>query len=280
MKKIIENTIKKFINENIEFNEAKIEISQLVEHVFGFTKKDIMLNPSLKASGDKLNQFNSLVKKRLKQKMPVQYLINKANFMGEWFYVDENVLIPRPETEILVETVLKYADKASKIIDIGSGSGCIAIMLAKNADFIVTASDISEKALETAAFNANKLGIKERIKFIRSDLFKNIEEEEKFDVIVSNPPYISPEEKENLQPEVVLHEPHTALFAEDKEGVSFYEKLAQQAVSRLNPGGFIAVEVGFSQADKVKDIFMKNRFKDISLIQDFSGIQRVVIAWI
>ncbi len=278
IQEIFQNTVKKFVEENIDPAEAKIEVSILVENVFNLTNRDLILNPSLEASDDKLKKFIFLVKKRLDERIPVQYLINKTWFMGEEFYVDENVLIPRPETEILVEEVLKLIGEKAQIIDIGTGSGCIAVMLAKKLPSAkITASDISEKALNVAKFNAEKLGVKNKIEFIRSDIFENIDKNEKFDIIVSNPPYISKKEKEALQIEVSGHEPHIALFVEDEAGVSFYEKLVKQAEQRLNLGGFLAVETGFSQAVLVKEIFTRNGFENIQVIKDLSDIERVVL---
>lgn len=278
-KKYIKSLKNKVISEltqnNISINEARIETELLIEHVFCVKNKDLIINPDIEIPENKLKEFNSLIKKRLEEKIPVQYLINKAYFMGEEFYVDKNVLIPRSETEILVEEVVGCAMRTNsslKIIDIGTGSGCIAIMLAKklpNAE--ITASDISENAIKVAKFNAKNL----KIKFVISDIFQNIEE--KFDIIVSNPPYISIKEKENLQIEVKKHEPPLALFVDDEKGVSFYEKLAHQATYHLNKPGFLAVEIGFSQAETVKSIFEKAGFKHIKIVKDLSGIERVVI---
>ena len=270
-----QEALQKLINAGIEPNEASIEVDLLLEKVFGFTKKDILLARELNFDSSK---FNSLLEKRINEKIPVQYLISSAYFMGEEFYVDENVLIPRPETEILVEEVIRHSERSEeskKIIDIGTGSGCIAIMLAKklpNAE--ITAADISEKALNVAKFNAEKLGVSHRINFIVSDIFQNIDE--KFDIIVSNPPYIPLKEKENLQIEVQKHEPPLALFVNDEQGISFYEKLAHQTTQHLTKPGLLAVEIGFSQEKPIKDIFIRSGFKNIEIIKDMSGIERVV----
>ncbi|OGH99945.1 MAG: hypothetical protein A2039_08915 [Candidatus Melainabacteria bacterium GWA2_34_9] len=151
-------------------------------------------------------------------------------------------------------------------------------MIAKNLEAAsIFASDISEKALKIAELNAKKLGVKDKITFINSDIFENIDDNENFDVIVSNPPYISILEKQNLQSEVVLHEPHLALFAEDNKGIFFYEKLAFQAKDRLNKNGYLAVEIGIYQADDVVKIFENAHFKEIQIIKDFNNIERVVI---
>ncbi len=270
--------IKELEKNNIFLNEARIEVELLMEHVFGLKPKDLLLNPEIKIPQKKEQKFTDLIKKRIEKNMPVQYLTNKAYFMNEVFYVDENVLIPRPETEILVEEVLKRADKNLKIIDIGTGSGCIAIMLAKNlpnADF--TASDISRNALKIAKYNAEKSGTAEKIRFIQSNIFKNFRQDEKFDIIVSNPPYIAIKEKQTLQPEVHKHEPGLALFTDDEDGLSFYKELTGQSFSMLNTGGILAVEVGFSQSEAVSNILKSNNYADIEIIKDLSGVKRVVI---
>ncbi len=277
LKDIKKAAIQELTGSNICLNEARVETLLLIEHVFGLKNKDLLLNPDIEVPENKVKKFNMFIKKRLRKKIPVQYLINTAYFMSEAFYVDKNVLIPRPETEILVEEVIKRARKDSKIIDIGTGSGCIAIMLAKKLpQSEITASDISQNALKIAKINAEKLGVAEKINFIRSDIFKNIDKTEKFDIIVSNPPYIPSGEKESLQAEVLGHEPPLALFVGDKEGISFYKELAQQAASRLNPKGMLAVEVGFAQAGALRKIFELNGFEHIEIIKDMSGIERVV----
>ncbi len=278
LEKIFNKTVDKFIQNGILLNEARCEVYLLIEEVFGQTKKDLFINPSKSFSEDEIEKFNRLVSMRINEKIPVQYLINKAYFMSQAFYVDENVLIPRPETELLVEEVLKLPGEKTKIIDIGTGSGCIAIMLAKKLpEADVFASDISENALKIAKINVEKLGVNNRIKFINSNIFEKIDPSEKFDIIVSNPPYISIQEKENLQIEVSGHEPEVALFVEDKTGVSFYEKLAAQSFERLNTGGIIAVEIGIYQSESVQKIFEKNGFANIKVIKDLLGIDRVII---
>lgn len=278
-KELKENTIFK-LQEciNISLQEATIETEILLNHVFNVTKKDLILYPEMTLPENKLEAFNSLVKRRIKEKIPLQYLTNKAYFMGEEFYVDENVLIPRPETEILVEEVLKSINETNlKILDIGTGSGCIACMLAKNINEAeVFACDISEKALEVAKFNAKKLEVLNKIKFILSDIFENIDKNLKFDVIVSNPPYISINKKSELQPEVALHEPKQALFVSDEKGISFYERLVFEARSRLAENGILAVEIGINQSFDVAEIFKSNGFKEIDIIKDYAGIDRIV----
>ena len=300
LQKLKQKTILKLKENCISSGEATAETEILLNFIFGVTKKDIILTPEKILEADKLESFNSLIDKRIKEKIPVQYLTNKAFFMGEEFYVDKNVLIPRPETEILVEEVLHHCERSEaiqgtntvkwiassqaprndeiKILDIGTGSGAIACILAKNLKLAdIFASDISQKALAIAEFNAEKLGIKDKITFINSDIFKNIDSKEKFDVIISNPPYIPIQEKQNLQPEVVLHEPHLALFAEDEKGISFYEKLAFQAKNRLTENGYLAVEIGIYQSADVVKIFNSAGYKEIKVITDFNKIARVIL---
>lgn len=285
------DTIIKLINAGIEQNEAQIETDILILHIFGLSKIDIFTDPDKKISKELLNKLNFNLKRRIEEKIPVQYLINKAIFMGREFYVNENVLIPRPETEILVKEVLKLIGQKQNpnIIDIGTGSGCIACMLAilssncnceesigRCGNPKITASDVSTKALETAKRNARNLGILEKINFIHSDIFANVDQN--FDIIVSNPPYIPAQEKESLQKEVSKHEPNLALFAKDEKGVSFYEELIKQSSSKLNPDGHLALEIGINQSQYIVDILLKNNFSDIKIIKDFADIDRIIIA--
>lgn len=280
LKNVRQNAVSELIRNGISQIEATLEVDILLDHIFGLKRKDIIGYPDTILQENKLAKFYNLISRRVNEKLPVQYLTHKAYFMGYEFYVDENVLIPRPETELLVEEVVNIArsipDKKLSIIDIGTGSGCIAGMLAKNLDSNIVASDISEKALEVAKYNAKNLGLEDRISFRHSDIFSNIEE--KFDIIVSNPPYIPIKERESLQFEVSGHEPHLALFAEDEEGISFYKKLISQSKDHLNKGGYFAVEIGISQSQLIKDVLEHFEFKNIRIIKDFSNIDRVIIA--
>ena len=300
------NTVSEFVKSGISSTEAVLETEILLNFVFGITKKDLILNPDKILPAEKIKIFTKLAERRITEKIPVQYLTNKAFFMGEEFYVDENVLIPRPETEILVEEVLRHCEAAKllcnypiypgfddkchceeqsdaaislKIIDVGTGSGCIACMIAKNTKSSnISAIDISQEALKVAELNAEKLGVKDKITFILSDIFENIDINEKFDVIVSNPPYISIQEKKSLQPEVVLHEPHRALFTEDEHGLDFYKKLIPQAKERLNKNGYLAVEIGIFQSKDVAKLFEQAGFQEIKIIKDYNKIDRFIIA--
>lgn len=282
-KNIRDNACLKLKENGIQGSEATIEADILMEHIFKLKVKDIIIDPERKLPCDKVEKFNLLIERRIKEKIPVQYLTNTAYFMGCEFYVNENVLIPRPETEILLEEVIKLVssdftdNEELSIIDVGTGSGCIACMLAKYLHNVqITASDISEKALETAKINAEKLNVASKIDFRLSDIFSNIEG--KFNLIVSNPPYISIKERGNLQFEVSGHEPHLALFTDDKKGLDFYRKLISQSRSKLANEGYLAFEIGFSQSEPVKKIILGHGFQELKIIKDYNNIERVVIA--
>jgi release factor glutamine methyltransferase len=270
---------------DIAQNEASIEADILVKHIFNLAKKDLLINPELKMTEDLVAKFKDLVKKRISEKIPVQYLINKAFFMGQEFYVDKDVLIPRPETEILVEEVLKLANTGKKtnlsIIDVGTGSGCIACMLALKLNntannYNIIASDISEEALAVAKINAEKLGVSDRIEFIHSDILSDIDRT--FDFVVSNPPYIPLKDRESLQIEVSGHEPHLALFADDEKGISFYKELIRQSSEKLNSGGYLAVEICISQSQYISDLLQEAGFINTKIIKIFNDIDRVIVA--
>ncbi len=228
---------------------------------------------------NELAEFRDYVAKRAKH-IPVAYIIGKREFMGLPFKVTSDTLIPRPDTEILVENVIANIDKEKEIsiVDIGTGSGAIILSLLvnlKNA-FGMTV-DISEKAVCVAKENAEMLKVENRCKFFVGDLFTPLEKE-KFDVIVSNPPYIPQKDITDLEPDVKKYEPLTAL-TDNKDGLSYYHRLLSEGKNYIKENGFIALEVGIYQADKVKQIAELNGWKNIQIIKDYAGIDRVVLAW-
>lgn len=268
------------IESGIERNEALIELDLIIQKFTGLSKKDFILNPNVEVSSTNINVIEDSINLRISNKKPVQYILNEAVFMGENFYVDENVLIPRDETELLVNETIKIINNYNKtlsMVDIGTGSGCIACMLAKLTGQNIFAVDISTQALTVAKKNAKSLNIEDKATFIQSDLFDNIDKNLKFDVIVSNPPYIPISERETLQSEVTLHEPHLALFADDVNGIEIYKKIIEQSKQYLNKNGYILFELGINQSEIVSDVFIKNGFKIIDCIKDFGGIDRVLI---
>lgn len=214
--------------------------------------------------------------------IPIQYITQEAEFMGLKFRVNPGVLIPRPETEILVEQVLKLAAKnepeSRYILDIGTGSGAIAVSLTKYDSLCkIIASDISADALNLARLNAASNGAEHRIRFVLADLFLGISENERFDFIVSNPPYIPSDSCEALPLEVQC-EPRIALDG-GPNGLAFYKKIIPESAVWLNPGGYLVLEIGFGQAAAVEKLIDDTRlYRDKKIIKDYNGINRVIIA--
>lgn len=268
----IQKLVKILINSGIEENEASIEVKMLLEGLFGYTEKDRLLG---KEPDD--SQFNVLeekIRQRVEEHIPVQYLTGRAWFMGEWFKVTPDVLIPRDETEILVRKSIELINKYNlrKVLDIGTGSGCIACTIAKQTDAVVLGVDISSDALRVALDNVTELNINNKAVFRKSDLFEKIRDDETFDLIVSNPPYI-PFGTE-LQKEV-RNEPETALFAEDN-GLYYYRRITEAAPKYLNDGGYLIFELGIGESEDVCSMMEKD-FHDILILKDLAGIDRVIV---
>ena len=220
-------------------------------------------------------QFVEEIFKKLAAHIPAQYIIGHAEFFGMQLKVDERVLIPRPETEELVELILSENLKDNlKVLDIGTGSGAIALVLAKNRpDWSVTAADISQDALELATENANVQNL--NLSFIKSDCFSKISS--KYDIIVSNPPYISREDQEEVGLNVLHSEPHLALFA-DEDGLAIYRRIAEDSKDYLNDGGKIYLEIGYKQGQSVPALFMENLpEKRVRTLKDQFGQDRMVV---
>lgn len=259
-------------NSGIEEREAAIEVKMLIEHFCNYGATDIILGKPL--DYEKLKIVKEKAELRANTKQPIQYIIGEAYFMGSMYKVTPDVLIPRDETELVVRHAIDIikTNKFKNILEIGSGSGCIACALAQNTNENITSVDISRKALNIAKYNADKLNLK-NIKFIESDLYTNIHE--KHDLIISNPPYIP---KGTSLQEEVRHEPKTALFTNDKDGTEFYEKIIEQSPEYLNPNGYIVFELGINQSTTVKEYFQKRNFTNIVIEQDFAGIDRIISA--
>ena len=220
-------------------------------------------------------QFVEDIYRKLANHMPAQYIIGHAEFFGMQLKVDKRVLIPRPETEELVELTLAENPKENlKVLDIGTGSGAIALALAKNRpDWKITAADISQDALDLAMENANNQG--QSLSFIKSDCFSEISS--KYDIIVSNPPYISRVDESEVGLNVLHSEPHLALFA-DEDGLAIYRRIAEESKDYLNDGGKIYLEIGYKQGQSVPALFKENfPEKRVRTLKDQFGQDRMVV---
>ena len=259
----------------IEQNEIEEVFFWIIDHYCGISRMDYIVNPDLKLSNDQKENLMNAVS-LLKTNMPIQYVLGESEFMSLKFNLNSNVLIPRPETEELVSWVIKDNNHNKTILDIGTGSGCIAIALAK---FIknsrVTAWDIDEKILSVAEKNASKNKVK--VLFELKDI-TTIKSNNKFDLIISNPPYICNSEKLGMQNNVLLFEPHLALFVNDNDPLFFYLKIIDFAKSNLNDNGKIFLEINENQSIGVVKLLNNAGFYDIELKKDFRLKNRMIKA--
>lgn len=275
----IEEILKKEINNlkqnNIENSTLKAKI--LLANILNVKKEYLLMHSEEEIKQEDKIKYENCIKELIKGK-PLQYITNKQEFMALDFYVDENVLIPQPDTEILVEKAIEISKttQKNKILDMCTGSGCIAISLAKKINNAqITAVDISNSALNVANKNAINNNVENKIKFINSNMFNNIEE--KFDIIVSNPPYIETETINKLEIEV-QNEPHLALDG-GIDGLKFYKTIANNAFKYLNENGYLLLEIGYNQQNSVTQLLQDiGKYKNIETIKDLGGNYRVVIA--
>ncbi|MDD4980354.1 MAG: peptide chain release factor N(5)-glutamine methyltransferase [Candidatus Omnitrophica bacterium] len=261
-------------------NEAEL----LFTDILNCDRLSLYVNKDLSLDKISSSLVSAALKRRIKSE-PIQYILGKAEFMGLQFKVTPDVLIPRPETEILVETAIKLVSgvrcqvSGVNILDLGTGSGCIAVSLAKFLpEAEIHATDISESALEIARANARLNRVDNSISFFQSDLLTAYSLElTAYDIIVSNPPYVPTQEIDTLQPEI-QYEPRIALDG-GEEGLDFYRRIIQDAPGYLKEGGFLIMEAGFGQKDAIKNVFQKSGFfKVIEWIKDYNNIDRVVVA--
>lgn len=217
----------------------------------------------------------------LKKSRPIQYILNKADFYGELFEVNESVLIPRQETEELVDLIIKTHATSShlKVIDVGTGSGCIPIILSKYLNQAqVTTVDISKEAIHIARKNAQSLG--EPVHFINADILEwdYVFSDQQYDIIVSNPPYITPKEKQQMQQNVLAYEPELALFVEESAPLIFYDVISSFALKHLTPNGDLYFEINQYLGPETKDLIEKKGFRQVQLINDINGANRIIHA--
>ena len=281
IKDIMKSGIQSLSDENIEDINLKCRI--ILAELLHKNKEYIIIHDDEDIEDEIAKDFFDKIE-RLKKKEPIQYILNKQEFMGLEFYVDSNVLIPQPDTEILVEETINIAHNMEKmwkndieILDLCTGSGAIAISLSKNVKKShIIASDISYNALEIARKNATQNNV--NVEFLESDLFEKINQKEKFNIIVSNPPYI----KSNVIPtlsEEVKKEPKIALDG-GKDGLDFYKRIVENAKDFLTQGGYLIFEIGFDQKEDVINILNENKYKNIYSKKDYSGNDRIVVAQI
>ena len=271
----IHEIVKILTDSGIEPNEANIEVKMLIEHFAGYGVKDIILGK--KIDSDKLKIVEEKAKLRAQTRQPIQHIIGFADFMGEKFIVNKHVLIPRDETELLVRKAIEIINKNDYrfALDVGTGSGCIACMIAKHTDCQVIGLDISTDALNTALDNASRLNLFNKAIFRKSDIFSNVKPAESFDIIISNPPYIPPSQKSVIQTEVKF-DPEIALFTADEKGLEFYEKITSGAGNILTKDGHLLFETGAGQSEEVKTLMEGAGFTGIEITKDLAGIDRVI----
>lgn len=282
-----ENTISKQLNkataqlEAAGIDTARLDAEVLLAYVLNSRRLALYVHVAKELTDEQIKRYENLIHRRL-DRVPVAYLVGHKEFMGLNFAVTPDVLIPRPDTEVLAQGVIEhlqdFSGRAIKIADIGTGSGAICISILKFLDnAIAEAVDVSEKALDIARFNAEKFNVTDRIIFHEGSLFEPLAGK-KFDVVISNPPYVLSEDLDNLQPEI-YREPRIALDG-GKDGLNFYREIIDAAPNFLNEDGFLALEVGANQADAViKLINDGGAFSYTQIWKDLSNIERVVAAW-
>ena len=269
----------RLVGAGIDARDSRVEARLLVQHSLGLEPEQLILRRDA-PTPDESRRVEALVERRLRRE-PLAYIVGLRWFHGLQFQVGPAVLVPRPETEMLVEWALDRfpADEPVRIADIGSGSGCIAVAIAaRRPRARIHATDISEAALDIARANALRHNVADRIDFRSGDLLAALDPALPYDALLSNPPYIPESDRPTLAPEVESYEPSTALFGPGVDGLGVYRRLASCAAPFLKPGGALAVEVGAGQADAVADLFAESGWTDIHRHRDLAGIERMVVA--
>jgi release factor glutamine methyltransferase len=254
-------------------NEETTSIAYIViQEILGFNKIHVILNSDNIISLNHENKINLIIN-NLKLDKPIQYILGKANFFNLSFFVNKYVLIPRPETEELINWILE--NKFNKVLEIGTGSGCISISLAKNSSANISAIDISSNAIKIARKNADNYKLD--INFLCEDVF-TFKTDEKYDLIVSNPPYVLESEKKKMHNNVLNFEPHNALFVKDTDPLLFYNFISVFASQHLNSNGFLFFEINEIFENEIILILKRNNFVNIELKKDLNGKDRMIKA--
>lgn len=261
-----------------------LETQMMIAKVIEKDRLYIMLNLEEDIDESKVEIIKTMIDKR-KSSYPLQYILGEREFWGMDFKVSEGVLIPRQDTEILIEeTLKKLKDNKHKSnlkgFEIGVGSGIISITLLKEIETLTMIGvDINDKAIELTKANALKHEVSDRLCILNSNLFEKINKENQFDFIISNPPYIETKVIDSLQEDIKQHEPKLALDG-GEDGLDFYRAIIEQSKSYISPYGFIAFEIGYNQAEAVKKIFVENGYPNVTIAKDLAGFDRVVIGMI
>lgn len=252
--------------------DAELDARLLLEFICHTDRNALYAHGDQEIEDEKMQDFLQLIEKRAVH-IPLQHLTGEQNFMGLDFLVNEHVLIPRQDTEILVEEIMRDLHDGIRILDMCTGSGCILLsLLHYSNDCSGVGVDVSEDALAVARQNADRLAEKQAV-FIQSDLFEKVEGS--FDLIVSNPPYIRSQEIAGLMPEVREHEPHLALDGKD-DGLHFYREIIKGAMPHLKRGGQLFFEIGYDQGKAVQALLAANGYTEIAVVKDYAGLDRVV----
>ena len=269
IKELVDRSLKKLSNAEVEDFRNKFFI--LAEKKLNLSKEIILSHGDNEIDVDKYEMLEPYLDKII-EGIPVQYLVNEQEFYGLKFFVNENVLIPQPDTEIIVEEALNIISDGDRVLDLCTGSGVIGVTIANKKNVNVVASDISKKALEVAKINADNLG-DSKVTLVESNLFENIDG--KFNVIVSNPPYIKKDVIKTLSKEV-QNEPIIALDG-GIDGLDFYKKIVEEAINYLEDGGYLLLEIGYDQKEEVLNLVINKNYIDIRVRKDLSNNDRVVI---
>ena len=269
---ILANILPFFLKEIDNFSRREIiSFAYLsIEKILGFSKSDCILNSNYILSDEDISSFEKIIVD-IKKNIPIQYILGETYFYNLKFNVNSSTLIPRPETEELVRYILDH--NFSSVLDIGTGSGCIAISIAKNSNASIDAIDNSKDALVIAKSNAILNSVD--VNFMFNDVFE-FSVTKKYDLIVSNPPYVLNSEKKYMHQNVIDYEPHNALFVEDSNPLIFYEKIALIASKNLNSNGLLFFEINENFGDKIIDLLSKLNFVDIELKKDINGRDRII----
>ena len=275
---ILQEVVKYASNElkKEKINSYQLDSELILSHIMGVSREFLILNSQLIIKKNTLKKYNFAIQRRIKRE-PVAYITGKKEFWSENFLVNKNTLVPRPETELMIYTVLKFfKNKTINVLDIGTGSGCVLLSILKNLNFSRgTGIDISSKAIKVATLNAKKLNLSNRSFFKICDI--NNYNIGKYDLIISNPPYIPSKDIKNLSKDIIHHEPKSALDG-GIDGLDLIKKVIYKSNHLLKGNGLLVIEIGFNQYRKVADILKRSKFREIGTEFDYNNNVRCIIS--